>query len=64
MPEYEVEVTRTASETKMYRVTADTLEKAKDAAVSAACNDSFNNPGCPEYEVGYASRVVDPLQQK
>lgn len=63
MPEYEVEVTRTVSETKLFRVTAPNAEKAKDVAVGEAANSSFNNPGCPTYETGFVGRVVDPAKQ-
>jgi phosphoribosylformylglycinamidine (FGAM) synthase PurS component len=63
MPKYDVEVIRTVSETKVFRVEADDLEQARSVAVAEAANSAFNNPGCPTYEIGYASRFVQPPQQ-
>jgi len=58
MSEYDVEVTRTAAETKTFRVMAEDAEAAKDKAVEAAANTVFNNPGCPTYEALLPYRVL------
>lgn len=57
MPEYEVEVTRTVSETRRFRVTASSLQQALDNAAAEAGNTDFNNPGTPEYEIGPARKI-------
>lgn len=47
---YLVSISRTVSETKQYEVEAENGFQAADKAAQQAANDSFNNPGSPDYQ--------------